>query len=38
MGRWMAELRKYTSGFQKEFGDLLAEPREQHIGPPGRAP
>ncbi len=28
MGRWMAELRKYTSGFQKEFGDLLAEPRE----------
>jgi Tat protein translocase TatB subunit len=27
-GRWMAELRKYTSGFQKEFGDILAEPRE----------
>jgi sec-independent protein translocase protein TatB len=28
LGRWTAELRKYTSGFQKEFGDLLAEPRE----------
>ncbi len=29
LGRWMAELRKYTSGFQSEFHDLLAEPREQ---------
>jgi sec-independent protein translocase protein TatB len=29
MGRWMAELRKYTSGFQSEFHDLLAEPRQQ---------
>jgi Sec-independent protein translocase protein TatA len=29
MGRWMAELRKYTSGFQSEFHDLLSEPREQ---------
>jgi sec-independent protein translocase protein TatB len=29
MGRWMAELRKYTSGFQTEFRDLLSEPREQ---------
>jgi sec-independent protein translocase protein TatB len=28
MGRWMAELRKYTSGFQSEFNNLLAEPRE----------
>jgi sec-independent protein translocase protein TatB len=29
MGRWMGELRKYTSGFQSEFHDLLSEPREQ---------
>jgi sec-independent protein translocase protein TatB len=29
MGRWMGELRKYTSGFQAEFHDMLAEPREQ---------
>ena len=29
MGRWMAELRKYTSGFQSEFRDLLDEPRRQ---------
>ena len=29
MGRWMAELRKYTSGFQSEFHDLLSEPRER---------
>lgn len=27
-GRWMAELRKYTSGFQSEFNNLLSEPRE----------
>ncbi len=29
MGRWMAEVRKYTSGFQKEFRGLLDEPRQQ---------
>jgi sec-independent protein translocase protein TatB len=28
-GRWLAEVRKYTSGFQNEFRDLLAEPRQQ---------
>ena len=28
-GRWLAEIRKYTSGFQSEMRDMLAEPREQ---------
>jgi sec-independent protein translocase protein TatB len=29
MGRWLAEVRKYTSGFQNEFRGLLDEPRQQ---------
>lgn len=29
VGRWMAEVRKYTSGFQNEFRGLLDEPRRQ---------
>ena len=28
-GRWLAEVRKYTSGFQNEFRGLLDEPRQQ---------